>query len=103
MLVITIELQAGGDTRRRSLGTMMIGNVSGLADLSDYEISASEGANPIAGTAARTCRARLEGHDRRQLVDRGGRRRCSHPGGRRLGRLVTIATRTSAGDCEMRG
>lgn len=67
MLKISVELvsQAG---HHHSLGTLMVGNTSDLADVSDYEIAGSEAANPLAGTAAWTARAVVVGHDRRQSV-----------------------------------
>ncbi|MCW3062643.1 MAG: hypothetical protein JWQ02_4464 [Capsulimonas sp.] len=69
MLRITVEIVPGSEpSRRRTLATMAIANISALAATSDYELSASEGANPLASTAARTCQAVLTGHDRRQSV-----------------------------------
>lgn len=45
-----------------------ISNISELADVSDYEVVASEGANPVARTPAWKGRGRVCLHDRRQSV-----------------------------------
>ena len=69
MLKISVEILPGGNpAQRRTIGVMTVGNSSDLADLSSYEISASESANPVAGTSARSCQTTLEDHDRRQSV-----------------------------------
>jgi hypothetical protein len=69
MLVITIDLVPGGcESYRRTIGTMRIANVSNLADVSDYAVEATEGANPITGAMSRNARCTVERHDRRQCV-----------------------------------
>ena len=66
MLRVTVELVSHGG--RQPLGQMFVGNVSDLADVSAYEISASEAVNPLNGAPAWTARAEVVGHDRRQSV-----------------------------------
>ena len=69
MLRLTVELVPGGDERRaRTIARMTIANISNLADISDYEFSAHEGANSIAGTPARDTKGIVRQHDRRQTV-----------------------------------
>ena len=69
MLVIKVELWPGGDERYKTvLARAGIGNISNLADVSDYEVLASEGANPLTGTPAWKGRGLLQMHDRRQSV-----------------------------------
>lgn len=69
MLKVTIDLLPGGASLfRRTLATMTISNASELSDLSEYEITATEGANPLTGGAARVCWFKLKAHDRRQSV-----------------------------------
>jgi hypothetical protein len=69
MLKVIIEILPGGSaSARRTLGLMTIANLSDLADLSDYEVSASEGANPLTGTPAWTCVTHVRSHPRRQSV-----------------------------------
>ena len=69
MLRISIELLPGGDaSRRRSLGTMTIVNVTDPTDVSGYEIAASEAANHLNGSPAWTAEAQVRDHDRRQSV-----------------------------------
>lgn len=69
MLKITVELlPAGISAFRRTLGVMTIGNITDLADISSYEISAMEAENPLAGTRARSASARVDDHNRRQSV-----------------------------------
>jgi hypothetical protein len=69
MLVITIDLVPGGyEPRRRTIGSMRIANQSGLADLSDYRISAMEGANPLTGIPPCIAECIVLRHDRRQAV-----------------------------------
>ena len=69
MIKVTVELlPAGIAAFRRTLGVLTIGNISDLADVSSYEISAMEAANPLAGTQPRNAHARVEQHDRRQSV-----------------------------------
>jgi hypothetical protein len=69
MLVIKVELWPGGDERYKTvLARAGIGNISNLADVSDYEVLASEGKNPLTGTPAWKGRGLLHMHDRRQSV-----------------------------------
>ena len=69
MLRITVELVPGGcEPLRRTIATMEIGNLSDLADRSDYQVRANEGANPIAGLPASTIQVDVKDHDRRQSV-----------------------------------
>ncbi|MCP3476295.1 hypothetical protein NLM33_39440 [Bradyrhizobium sp. CCGUVB1N3] len=69
MLVVTVELWPGGiGALRRPLGTMHIGNVSDLADLSDYRIIAMETANPLTGTPPGIAKFSVLAHARQQRV-----------------------------------
>lgn len=69
MIIVTIDLAPGGLVkRRRTIASMHIANLSGLADISDYEINVLEAANPLTGTPPRNGGCRVEGHDRRQSV-----------------------------------
>lgn len=69
MLKITVDIHPGGSAMlRRTLATMTIANVSNLADVSDYQVSALESANPLTGLSARICGFEVTGHDRRQSV-----------------------------------
>lgn len=69
MLVVTVQLWPGGSgALRRPLGTLHIGNVSDLADLSDYRCIAMETANPLAGTPPGIARFSVLAHPRRQRV-----------------------------------
>lgn len=69
MLRVTIELVPGGyGPLRRTIASMAIGNVSDLADISDYKIDAVESANPLAGTPPRSATCTVLRHDRRQSV-----------------------------------
>jgi hypothetical protein len=69
MLKVTVEMLPGGNAKlRRTLGLMYISNLSNLADVSSYEVSASEGENRLAGTTPRSCTTVVEHHDRRQSV-----------------------------------
>lgn len=69
MLAITIDILPGGSSAlRRTLASMRIGNVSDLADISDYECFAMEGANALTGEPPRMCTFFVRGHDRRQSV-----------------------------------
>lgn len=50
MLKVTVEIvPAGAEAFRRTIGSMTIGNISHLADVSDYRVSVAEAANPLAG------------------------------------------------------
>lgn len=69
MLRITVELFPGGfEPLRRPIATMDIGNVSDLAEISNYAVRATEGANHLTGTPPRHFEAEVKGHDRRQSV-----------------------------------
>ena len=69
MLRITVELVPGGfEPLRRKIATMKIGNLSDLADRSDYQVQADESANPIAGLSASAIQVDVKDHDRRQSV-----------------------------------
>jgi hypothetical protein len=69
MLRVTIELVPGGyDPLRRTIASMSIGNVSDLADISDYRIDAVESANPMTLKPARSATCTVLRHDRRQSV-----------------------------------
>jgi hypothetical protein len=69
MLKVTIELVPGGRRElRRTIASMDIGNVSNLADISDYKIEAMEVANPRTGKPAVTACCTIASHSRRQSV-----------------------------------
>lgn len=68
MLRIRVELVPGGVGRPRELARAELGNISGLADRSDYGIFACEGHNDVAGTLAWESRGLIPGHDRRSSV-----------------------------------
>jgi hypothetical protein len=69
MLRVTVELVPGGDERYvQTLAVMTIANISNLADISDYDVRALEGANSVAGAPARQWRGTVRHHDRRQSV-----------------------------------
>jgi hypothetical protein len=69
MLKITVEiLPAGVSSLRRTLAVMTVGNISELADVSSYEVSAMEAPNRLAGTNARSTSVQVIDHDRRQSV-----------------------------------
>jgi hypothetical protein len=69
MLRVTVELIPGGyQPFRRTIATMNIGNVTDLADVSDYKIHATEAANPLTTTPPRSASGVVSRHDRRQSV-----------------------------------
>ena len=69
MIIVNIDLVPGGlHARRRTIASLRIGNVSDLADISDYAVDILEAANPLADTPARNGGCRVEGHDRRQSI-----------------------------------
>jgi hypothetical protein len=68
MLRITVDLVPGGVGRPRELARAELGNVSDLADRSDYRIAAREGDNPLAERRAWESRGLIAGHDRNQSV-----------------------------------
>jgi hypothetical protein len=69
MLVVTIDILPGGyASHRHTIASLRIGNVSDLADISDYRVEAMEAANPLSGQPARSGTCTITGHDRRQSV-----------------------------------
>jgi hypothetical protein len=69
VLRITVEIWPGGDkTRARSLAIANVANVSDLADVSDYEVSVTEGHNPLTNAPPWSQRGHLFQHDRRASV-----------------------------------
>lgn len=78
MLRISVQLVPNGDEGRTcELARADVGNISSLADVSDYLIYAYEGSNHLAGAAPWIEHGVIEGHDRRQsvwrLVERAAR------------------------------
>jgi hypothetical protein len=69
MLRVTIELWPGGfRSQARVIATADIANISELADLSDYAVSATEGQNPIAKTHPWSGQGEVLQHDRKASV-----------------------------------
>jgi hypothetical protein len=69
MLRVIVELVPGGHRElRRTIASMAIGNVSDLADISDYRVDAMESTNRLAGTPSRSTTCIVSRHDRRQSV-----------------------------------
>lgn len=68
MLRIIIEIVPGGSGKPREVAQAVLGNVSHLADRSDYAIRAREGANILAGAPAWDSRGHIHGHNRNQTV-----------------------------------
>ena len=69
MLRVIVELVPGGYAPlRRTIASMSIGNISDLADVSDYKIQATEAANPLTATPPRSATCVVSRHDRRQSV-----------------------------------
>jgi hypothetical protein len=69
MLRVIIELVPGGFTPlRRTIASMRIGNLSDLADISNYQIEAMESANPLTSKPACSATCTVVAHDRRQSV-----------------------------------
>jgi hypothetical protein len=69
MLRVIIEILPGGQSQlRRTIASMRIGNISDLAEVSDYRVDAIESANHLAGTPSRSATCTVTGHDRRQSV-----------------------------------
>ena len=69
MLLITIELlPRESDCLRRPIASMCIASEGDRADVSDYQITAMESANPLAGTSPGFADASVAVHDRRQRV-----------------------------------
>jgi hypothetical protein len=68
-VAITIELVSNGvSPQRRAIASMHVGNISCLADISDYRVKVLEAANPQTGSPPRTATCVVAGHDRRQSV-----------------------------------
>jgi hypothetical protein len=69
MLVVTVELVPGGfEPMRRAIASMLISNLSDLADVSDYHVEAMEGANPLTGDPPRRAECIVPAHARKQSV-----------------------------------
>jgi hypothetical protein len=69
VLRVTVELFPGGlQSQRRTLATMDIGNISGLADRSDYTVHIAEADNSVTGQRGWSSSGTIFGHDRRQSV-----------------------------------
>jgi hypothetical protein len=69
VLRVIIELVPGGFTPlRRTIASMRIGNLSDLADVSDYKIEAMESANPLTAKPPVSATCTIVAHDRRQSV-----------------------------------
>lgn len=69
MLRIIIELVPGGvESRKRELACAVLGNITDLDPVSDYQIRAREGDNPVADAKAWESRGMIAGHDRRASV-----------------------------------
>jgi hypothetical protein len=69
MLRIIVELVPGGvESRKRELARADLGNITALDPVSDYQIRAREGDNPVAGAKAWESRGLITGHDREVSV-----------------------------------
>jgi hypothetical protein len=69
MLRIMVELIPGGfSPLRRKIASMDIGNISDLAEVSDYKIDAIESANSLIATPARSASCIVRQHNRNQSV-----------------------------------
>jgi hypothetical protein len=69
MLRITVEVCPGGnESRAFTVAKAELGNLSDLADVSDYAVAMTEGDNPIAGTKAWRHQDRIVGHPRTASV-----------------------------------
>jgi hypothetical protein len=69
VLRVTVELVPGGrEAARRTIGSMIIGNISDLAEISDYAVRVMEDANPLTGALPRDLRFILREHQRHQSV-----------------------------------
>ena len=69
MLRVIVELVPGGHQElRRTIASMAIGNVTDLADISDYKVDVLEAANKLTGTPSRSATCVVTRHDRRQSV-----------------------------------
>lgn len=69
MLRIIVDIiPSGFEPLRRRVASMTIANITNLADRSNYEIEATEAANPVSGRPPRTTSAMVNGHDRATSV-----------------------------------
>lgn len=68
MLRIIVEIVPGGIGTPKMLAEARIGNISDLADVSDYAVYAKEGDNHLANAGMWDARGVVENHDRRQTV-----------------------------------
>lgn len=68
MLRIVVEIVPGGVGKPRELAKAVLGNMSDLADRSDYATRAREGANILAASPSWHSRGHILGHDRHQTV-----------------------------------
>ncbi|OSI73296.1 hypothetical protein [Bradyrhizobium canariense] len=67
MLVVTVELVPSGfSPLRKTIASMRISNVSDLADVSDYDVEAEEGANPLTGDPQTRTHCVVSAHGRKQ-------------------------------------
>jgi hypothetical protein len=64
MLRLTIELVAGGfEPMRRTIASMLVSNMSDLADCSDYRVEAMGAANALTGSPAHNTGCMVLAHD----------------------------------------
>jgi hypothetical protein len=69
MICVTVDIVPGGfEPARRTIGSLLISNVSDLAPVSNYRVDVLEAANHLTGSPARTGRCHIENHDRHQSV-----------------------------------
>lgn len=69
MLIVTVDLIPGGyEPDRRTIGSMRIVNVTNMSDISDYDVEATEGANPLTGKPPRNAACTVLAHNRTQSV-----------------------------------
>ena len=69
MLHITVELRPDGiRDLARTVATAEVTNVSDVAHLDDYQVHATEGANPLTGTPEWEAAGRILDHDRHSSV-----------------------------------
>ncbi|MBP1062680.1 hypothetical protein JOE51_004147 [Bradyrhizobium japonicum] len=69
MLLVTIEMLPGGfEPMSRKIASIRISNLSNLHQISDYQIQATENANPLTGTPLRTTECMVRDHNRHQSV-----------------------------------
>jgi hypothetical protein len=69
MLIVTVELVPSGfEAMRRTIASMRISNLSDLADVSDYQVEAMEGFNPLTGDPPHRAECIVPAHARKQSV-----------------------------------